>query len=314
LKKKKVFKRLLSRYTTGQCSESELKELLNLLEEEPQFYDLLDLQVKEDWQADTPVKDANKKHQNTKLMWLRLHSRAIWSVAAGMLVLIAAGSVWWWAADPGIAIYATGFGERQQIELPDGSKVELNANTELTWNRNWKRTGLREVTLDGEAFFEVVKSEAEQFQVHLNSIIVNVLGTSFNVSSRRGKTEVFLQEGKVKLDLPEKDEIEMKPGEKIKFDRTEKQIERTVNETLYSAAAWKTGVISYQKTPLKKILPELSDIFGIELICRDSALCEKVMDVGVPYMDWDATKESLELAMKMVIEKENGNYIIQNKE
>lgn len=313
MKKKKAFKRLLNRYTSGQCSEDELKELLNLLEEEPQFYDLLDQQVKEDWQADTPVKDANKKHQNTKLMWLRLHFRTIGSVAAGLVLLVIAG-IWWWTADPGVVVYATGYGERQQIELPDGSMVELNANTELTWNRNWKRTGIREVTLNGEAFFEVVKSRAKQFRVHSEDVTVNVLGTSFNVSSRRGKTEVFLEEGKVKLDLPEESDVAMEPGERIRFDRAEKKMEKTVNETLYSAAAWKTGVISYQKIPLKKILPELSDIYGIELICRDSMLREKIMDVGVPYMGWEATKESLELAMKVVIEKENGNYIIQNKE
>lgn len=239
----------------------------------------------------------------------------IGAVAAGLILLIAAGgAALWWNWDAGHTIYSTDFGERKKIELPDGSEVELNANTRLIWDNNWSKTGVREVILEGEAFFEVVKSTASQFKVISDEVFVNVLGTSFNVSNRRGKTEVFLEKGMVTLELSETEEfIDMKPGEKVWYDRSGgDSVRKVVDETLYSAAAWKMGVISFQKAPMKKILPELSDIYGIQIVCEDSSLEERVMDIGVPYMDWEATKHSLELAMKVRIEEEDGVYLIRD--
>lgn len=311
---KDIFQVLLEKYHTGECTEAELQQMLDLLKEDPSLYQYLDQHVDREWELQMIRKDikngnpeeVKKKSSGTK--W-------IWAAAAGLILLIAAGGAGlWWNSDAGLTVYSTDFGERKEIELPDGSKVELNANTRLTWDNNWSKTGVREVILEGEAFFEVVKSKAPQFKVISDEVSVNVLGTSFNVSNRRGKTEVFLEEGMVSLELSEVEEwVEMKPGEIVRFDPNEKDsIQKRVDETLYSAAAWKMGVISYQKIPLENILPELNDIYGIEIKCENTALCKKVMDIGVPYMDWGATKHSLELAMKVSIEKTDGVYLIRD--
>lgn len=217
-------------------------------------------------------------------------------------------------ANTGEIIYHTDFGERKHIELPDGSQVELNANSRLTWNKNWKRSGIRSVVLDGEAYFDVVKSQNRQFRVNSGDVMVKVLGTSFNVSNRRGETEVFLNEGKVLLGLPDKEELTMVPGEKVEYSSVVKKVTRSVQETLHSAAAWKTGVIAFQKTPLKSIIPELNDIYGIELVCDNQSLNETIMDVGVPYLNWEATKKALELAMKIKITEMDEKYIIKTRE
>lgn len=311
---KDIFQVLLEKYHTGECTEAELQQMLDLLKEDPSLYQYLDQHVDREWELQMIRKDVKngnpeevkKKSSGTK--W-------IWAAAAGLILLIAAGGAGlWWNSDAGLTVYSTDFGERKEIELPDGSKVELNANTRLTWDNNWSKTGVREVILEGEAFFEVVKSKAPQFKVISDEVSVNVLGTSFNVSNRRGKTEVFLEKGMVTLELPETEEyIDMKPGEKVWYDGSGgDSVGKVVDETLYSAAAWKMGVISYQKTPLEKILPELSDIYGIRIVCEDSILKEKVMDIGVPYMDWEATKHSLELAMKVSIKQEKGVYILKD--
>jgi len=310
---KKIFQDLLEKYHTGECTEDELRQLMDLLEEDPSLYKYLDQHVDREWELQMIRKDV-KDEDPEEVRKRSSGKKWIWAAAAGLILLIAAGGAGlWWNSDAGFTIYSTDFGERKEIELPDGSQVELNANTRLTWDNNWLKTGVREVTLEGEAFFEVVKSGAPQFKVISDEISVNVLGTSFNVSNRRGKTEVFLEKGAVTLELSEVNEIiDMKPGEKIWYDRSvEESIHKLVDETLYSAAAWKMGVISYQKTPLKKILPELSDIYGIRIECEDTLLQEKVMDIGVPYMDWEATKNSLELAMKVRIEEEAGVYLIK---
>lgn len=313
---KEKFKILLDRFHHGECSEEELQEMLDYLDRDPHLYQLLDQHVDRMWELYALRQKVHKERVEMRKRPRSFMRTRVWVVAASLLVLVVAGwGIWKWASVDSFIVYETDFGERKDIKLPDGSLVELNANTRLSWNKNWNRTGMRSVDLEGEAFFEVVKSKASQFKVNSDGVSVNVLGTSFNVSNRRGKTEVFLEKGAVKIELMEREEvIDMKPGEKIWYDPGhEALVGKLADETLHSAAAWKMGVISYQKTPLKDILPELSDIYGIRIVCEDTSLEEKVMDIGVPYMDWEATKHSLELAMKVKIEQEGEVYIIKGK-
>src|SRR5690606_15777064 len=101
----------------------------------------------------------------------------------------------------------TGYGETRKINLPDGSLVVLNANSELKYESNWQQAPMREVWLQGEAFFEVVKTtEEKQFIVHTGSLDVEVLGTQFNVHNRHQKVQVVLSSGKVKLQPLERQE------------------------------------------------------------------------------------------------------------
>lgn len=311
---KKEFQELLIKYKNGTSTVHEVEEMTRLLDINPEFYALIDADVDQDWKNFSAGLKDGKDQIPKSISKKQIVSRtSMWKVAAAIALLIAAGTVWWFTSNSGKVHYHTDFGERQMIELPDGSQVTLNANSELTWNNNWKRTGTRSVTLDGEAYFEVAKYQAQKFEVHTGDVVVKVLGTSFNVSKRRGDTKVFLEEGKVQLELPGLEELAMIPGDKIEYESTTQKIEKTEMETLRSAAAWKTGVISFQEQPLNKIIPELSDIYGVELICVDSVLNDKVMDVGVPYMDWEATKQSLELAMKVAILEKDGKYYIESK-
>ncbi|MBK8505327.1 MAG: FecR domain-containing protein [Saprospiraceae bacterium] len=100
------------------------------------------------------------------------------------------------------SIYTAGFGERQKIVLPDGSAVDLNANSSLRLGSQWVE-GIQEVWLEGEAYFEVEKnlSKGVKFTVHTNGPDVEVVGTHFNVDSRKEETRIYLEEGKVCLIL-----------------------------------------------------------------------------------------------------------------
>ena len=124
------------------------------------------------------------------------------SMAASILLVLGLFS-WLWIIKPNKTItYATQFGEWKMVELPDGSTVKLNANSELTLNKKWKAGADRKVHLSGEAFFIVKKNpETEaKFSVICPDLIINVIGTSFNVFTRCEKTEVYLEEGIIKLD------------------------------------------------------------------------------------------------------------------
>src|SRR5690606_8731570 len=83
-----------------------------------------------------------------------------WGIAASLLLLISLffylGGAPEFLGNREI-VYTTGFGERLEVELNDGSHITLNANSELRWSEEWKEKGNRQAILKGEAFFEVKK-------------------------------------------------------------------------------------------------------------------------------------------------------------
>ena len=73
-------------------------------------------------------------------------------------------------------------GSKSKIQLPDGSTVWLNAGSKLTYTKDFGKE-IREVTLIGEAFFDVTKMKEKPFIIHTSSINIKVLGTAFNVKA-----------------------------------------------------------------------------------------------------------------------------------
>ena len=139
-----------------------------------------------------------------------------WAMVAATFV-IGLVSGYFYYTSSGLTTYTTDFGEWKSVELPDGSKVDLNANSELIL-ADWSEGVTRQVWLKGEAFFKVAKQQFSnsKFQVITDDLTIEVLGTEFNVQDRGEQTEVYLLEGRIKLDLgiTKKD---LEPGDFISY-------------------------------------------------------------------------------------------------
>lgn len=123
-----------------------------------------------------------------------------WTVALGLPVLLLAAGLWW--RQP-VAITVPP-GGRAAVTLPDGSTVELNSASRLTYARAFgawplRPAAQRRVHLTGEAFFDVVPDAAHPFVVETAGARVEVLGTRFNVRARPERTEVALVSGRVRV-------------------------------------------------------------------------------------------------------------------
>jgi transmembrane sensor len=113
---------------------------------------------------------------------------------------------------------STKSGSRTKIQLPDGSSVWLNGSSKLVYdNRNFGET-IREVTLTGEGYFDIIKNKEKPFIIHANKINIRVLGTAFNVKAYPGEknTETSLVRGSIEVTMKDrKDKIMMKPNDKL---------------------------------------------------------------------------------------------------
>jgi ferric-dicitrate binding protein FerR (iron transport regulator) len=120
-------------------------------------------------------------------------------------------------------VFTSNASSKSEVILPDGSKVWLNSNSEIKFSPDFKT---REVFLTGEAYFDVSKTENEQyFYVHTSDVKVEVLGTEFNVKSypEEGIIETTLEEGEIVLYKKLKDRnvkiTTMKPAQHATFIR-----------------------------------------------------------------------------------------------
>jgi transmembrane sensor len=113
------------------------------------------------------------------------------------------------------------FGSKSKIQLPDGTQVWINSGSKLTYSGTFKGS-LREVFLDGEAYFDVVPDAERPFIVHTSNIDIKVLGTAFNVKAYDvdKNIEATLIHGSIEVvnrSQPDAPKVMLKPHEKIIF-------------------------------------------------------------------------------------------------
>ena len=156
----------------------------------------------------------------------------IWLSIAACLLVCFSISTWLYFREPGehdfsgvsatmgdsIKNYTTIVATAQPLidSLPDGSFITLNSHSALTYQKE-EFAGKRSVTLKGEAFFNVVHDENRPFSVKVNDVLVNVLGTSFNVRSVGDKTEIIVESGVVGVAANGKS-MKVYSGEKLLVD------------------------------------------------------------------------------------------------
>ena len=155
----------------------------------------------------------------TKRKNLVLLSIAVFLViAAGSEYLLSKKNTVEAIASEAISSVATKNGNRTKIVLPDGSQVWLNAGSNLDYNNSNFTKGIREVSLNGEAYFDVVKNPEKPFIIHTRKMDIKVLGTSFNIRSYSDEkfAEAALIKGSLEVTLKDMDQkLVLRPNEKI---------------------------------------------------------------------------------------------------
>jgi transmembrane sensor len=181
------------------------------------------------------------------------------AVAASLLLLMGTGVL---MMNKKTTIH-TGIAMTKEITLPDGSKVLLNANTNLQYKDH-------DVWIEGEAYFS---GEHHNLKVHTDGMDVAVLGTAFNIYNRKQHIEVLLESGKVNVSgagwAATAGSVEMTPGEMIRLDASNKKMERINPETFIS---WKSGRLIFKDTPLYKVAAILQENYGFHVQWKSNRL------------------------------------------
>lgn len=160
-------------------------------------------------------------------------------------------------------------GGEYQLVLADGTKVWLNSQSSLKYPVVF-HGHTREVELEGEAYFEVAHDSGHPFLVRLkNELVVEVLGTSFNVRDYGDESEIqtVLEQGAVKV-FRGKEEVILSPGMMGVYNRDKGNIHlETVETELYTA--WRDGQYVFQAETVENILHKLSRWYGMHVFYQN---------------------------------------------
>jgi ferric-dicitrate binding protein FerR (iron transport regulator) len=155
-------------------------------------------------------------------------------------------------------------GEKSKVILVDGTQVWLNSQTTLDYNASepWK------VSLQGEAYFEVVKDREHPFEVTTASgLKVTVLGTKFNLRSfaDENQVETTLEEGEVAITGTGSGKpVKLDPGQQASFDIRSKQMQiKNVPTEIYSV--WKNNELRFRDISFRELVPRIERWYGVKV-------------------------------------------------
>lgn len=169
-------------------------------------------------------------------------------------------------------------GQKAKLTLSDGTKIRLNSESMLVYNQNFGKES-RDVTLKGEAYFEVAKDSIRPFIVHTNFLDIEVLGTSFNVYSYENeeKIEMTLISGRIKIETHTNpvNTIYLSPNEKASFNKISRRIlvEKTDNRF---ETAWLRGGLVFRSESMKQVIYKLERRYGVTIHLSDPKIEEDI--------------------------------------
>lgn len=208
---------------------------------------------------------------------LLLAMRSSWKAAAALvLILTSAAALFYLTNRNELTVVSADSGKLVQV-LPDGSEVTLHQGATLEYSADFNKD-VREVKLDGEAYFVVKHNAAHPFIVSGKEARIEVLGTSFNVNTSAGKDKisVVLTSGRISLyfGAEKSRKVILNPGEIAEISVSDKSIVTNTNADP-NYMAWKTGRITFNNTHLRQVVNTLAKVYhaDIKLASPDLSRC-----------------------------------------
>ena len=161
---------------------------------------------------------------------------------------------------------STPVGLRSEFTLPDGTKVWLNGNTHLKFPQRFKGNE-RLVELQGEAFFKIFKNKKKPFVVDAGDLLVQAVGTSFNVSAYSDKIETALVEGRVNVlketNRGRRNIVSMQPGQLAVYSPLSRAM-KVGTKNLDKYLAWRDGKILFRNDSLEEVMRKLGQWYNVD--------------------------------------------------
>lgn len=321
-----ISEEIMMKFITNRCSDEELRMVQQWMDESEdnarQIFELEKIamlagnQKSDEHQRNRIWNSINDKIAEDNLRVKRLKRIRImrWSAAAAAFVGILFGSIFFLRQPKMELIELTAENGTMTITLPDSTKVWLNQYASITYPKEFT-TDCRNVSISGEAYFEVTHDTSRPFIVEGKWLNVTVLGTKFNFNSAsEDENTVSLLEGKVEV-VPNKnkDGVVLVPGQKAEFNPQNGQMTvSAVNTSL--DAVWHDRLLHFHNATIQEIAADLEELYNVDITIRPSVDKSRTYSgETVSYESVDSTLSALCETLPLVYTRQGQNVIFSNK-
>lgn len=203
-------------------------------------------------------------------------------------------------------------GEKKQLTLPDGSTVFLNSCSKLRYPSHFS-TEKREVILNGEAYFDVIKDTTKPFIVSTNHFDVYVLGTVFNIKSYPNDKfiNVNVERGKIKIDMTDA-VIELNAKELITINTLSGDFIKQKDQN--KTATWRKGWLRFDSTPIQDVARELERTYNCKITFQEGDVFNNFISGEHDNQSLDAVLKSIEYVSGIKYKNQNNHILFFNNE
>jgi transmembrane sensor len=215
------------------------------------------------------VKGELKNHKASKQIALLPALR----IAAGVIILLSIGVyAYRWFNQPVQTFAVIADAAVVSDTLPDGSSAFLNKKSTLTYEYN-PRDKKRKVKLKGESFFEVKHEEEKPFIIETEEVLVEDIGTAFNVKAypESDTVVVIVQSGEVQIYTLKNPGLNLKAGETGIYSKSQKAFSKIVKADT-NALAYKSGVFSFNNSDLRSLITKINEVYDAHIVLSKEEL------------------------------------------
>lgn len=204
-------------------------------------------------------------------------------------------------------------GQRSTILLPDGSKVWLNSHTKISYSSDYGKKQ-RNVSLTGEAYFEVAEDKNCPFIVNASEMQVEVLGTTFNIRAYKEDKEIVatLFSGKIQASIGDKSVV-LRPDQYVSFNRNERKLTTHTSDNPSYARMWRDNELAFESQTLGEIAIILNRIYNVHLEFKSEKIKQYRFSGVIKNNSLDNVIEIISLTAPILYESKGDTIVLSEK-
>jgi transmembrane sensor len=315
---------LLVKYLLGETSADEEQQVKQWLTEDPANQVYFN-QLKQVWDTSRQLATVSTADENKA--WEKFQQRINvakenkppvipvrfgWmKIAASIIIVVGLGLAGYWMMNKNGPVKEMLVEAKQVVlkdTLPDGSVVTINKGSSISYPPAFKGN-TRKIALKGEAFFNITPDKKKPFVISVNDVQVTVVGTSFNVKSINGNTEVVVETGIVRVTKAGKT-VELKAAEKLVTKPADTSFAKEeVSDHLYNY--YRTKEFVCDGTPLWKLVEVLNEAYNANIVIGRDELRTLPMNTTFYNESLDQVLNVVSLTFSIKVTKEGNKIILQ---
>jgi len=230
----------------------------------------------------------------------RVRSVRRWMAAA--IIVVAAGAAWWYmTGKTGGIQYSTAAGQQRTVSLPDGSSIDLDAETQVRLTEGFNQTNRTMTLLSGRIRCAIVHQEKVPFIVDMEVADVKDIGTIFTVQRTKDSISVTVTEGRILFtDRKTGQAREVQAGGDITFYTADNHIKFIPS-------------LKFDNARLADVIDALQSAFGRKIVLTDTTMGEKRLTVHLDGEPFEDALKTVCASLGLEYTVEGGNYILRNR-